>query len=44
MGRTILRTVGLNPYRKQRRRPADILFAVAGVLVAVALVAWALLG
>jgi hypothetical protein len=43
-GRTILSTVGLNPYRKHRARPSDVVFAVAGVVVALALVAWALFG
>jgi hypothetical protein len=36
--------VGLNPYRKQRRRPSDYVFVVAAVVIALALVAWALLG
>jgi hypothetical protein len=44
MGATILAAVGLNPYRKMRRRPADYVFAIAGVVVAVALVLWALFG
>jgi hypothetical protein len=36
--------VGLNPYRPQKQRPSDIAFVAAGILVAVALVLWALLG
>jgi len=36
--------VGFNPYRKFRAKPADYVFVVAGVLVAVALVAWAFFG
>jgi hypothetical protein len=36
--------VGFNPYRRQRRRTSDYVFVVAGVLVAIALVAWAVLG
>jgi hypothetical protein len=36
--------MGLNPYRKLRRRPSDYAFVIAGVLVAVALVLWALFG
>jgi hypothetical protein len=36
--------VGLNPYRKIKRRPADYVFVVAAVLVALALVLWAVLG
>jgi hypothetical protein len=33
--------VGFNPFRPQRRRPADYVFVAAGLLVAAALVAWA---
>ncbi len=36
--------MGLNPYRPQKRRPSDIAFVAAGLLVAVALVLWAFLG
>jgi hypothetical protein len=36
--------MGLNPYRPQRRRPSDYLFVAAGLIVALALVLWALLG
>jgi hypothetical protein len=35
--------VGLNPFRQHRSSPADILM-VAGLIVCIALVAWALLG
>ncbi len=35
--------VGLNPYRKQTRRPSDYVFVVAAIVVALALIAWALL-
>jgi len=34
--------VGLNPFRQQRRSPADILMVVGALVVCVALVAWAL--
>jgi hypothetical protein len=36
--------VGFNPYRARRRRPADYVFVAAGLLVALALVLWAILG
>jgi cytochrome c-type biogenesis protein CcmE len=36
--------MGLNPFRAQRRRPSDLVFVVAGLAVAVALVLWALFG
>jgi hypothetical protein len=36
--------VGFNPYRRPRRRTSDYVFVAAGVLVAIALVAWAVLG
>lgn len=36
--------MGFNPHRPQKRRPSDIVFVVAGILVAAALVAWALFG
>jgi hypothetical protein len=35
--------VGLNPYRKQVRRPSDYVFVIAAVVVALALIVWALL-
>jgi hypothetical protein len=41
---TILRLVGLNPFRQHRRSPADILLVAAALVVCVALVAWALFG
>jgi hypothetical protein len=34
----------MNPFRDRVRHRGDLLFAVAGVLVALALVLWALLG
>jgi hypothetical protein len=43
MKATILRPVGLNPYRPQRRRTSDYVFVAAAVVVTVALLAWALL-
>jgi hypothetical protein len=36
--------VGFNPYRKTRRRPSDYVLVAAGLVVALALVLWALLG
>jgi hypothetical protein len=36
--------VGFNPYRRSPGHPSDYLFVAAGVLVALALVAWAFLG
>lgn len=42
--RTILTAVGYNPYRKFRARPGDYVMVVSAVAVAIALVAWALLG
>jgi hypothetical protein len=44
IGCTILTAVGLNPFRQQRRSPADILMVAGALLVCVALVAWALFG
>jgi len=44
MARTILTAVGFNPYRKFKARPADYALVVAAVVVALALVAWGLLG
>jgi hypothetical protein len=36
--------MGLNPYRKQQRRPGDYVLVAAAVAVTLALVLWALLG
>ena len=36
--------MGFDPTRPHRRRPSDLIFVGAGLLVAVALVVWALLG
>ena len=36
--------MGFDPTRPHRRRPTDLVFVGAGLLVAVILVAWALLG
>jgi hypothetical protein len=36
--------MGYNPYRRFRARPADYVLVVAAVVVALALVLWALLG
>lgn len=36
--------MGYNPYRKYRARPADYVFVAAALLIAAALVGWALLG
>ena len=36
--------MGFDPTRPHRRRPSDLVFVVAGLLVAVGLVVWALLG
>jgi hypothetical protein len=44
MPRTILRVVGFNPYRRFKARPADYALVVAAILVALALVAWGVLG
>jgi hypothetical protein len=35
--------VGLDPYRKHRRTPADYVFVVAAFVVALACVLWVLL-
>lgn len=40
----ILATVGFDPTRRHQRTRFDVVFVVAGILVAVALVAWALFG
>jgi hypothetical protein len=44
MSRTILTTVGFNPYRRFRARPADYALVAAAILVALALVLWGVLG
>jgi hypothetical protein len=36
--------VGLNPFRQQRRSPADIVMVAGAIVVVVLLVAWALFG
>lgn len=36
--------MGMNPFRQQRRRPSDVVFVAAGLLVCALLVAWALFG
>jgi hypothetical protein len=36
--------VGLNPFRQQRRSPADILMVAGALVVCAVLVAWALFG
>jgi hypothetical protein len=36
--------VGFNPYRKFQARPTDYALVVAAVAVALALVAWAIVG
>lgn len=41
---TILAAVGLNPFRQHRSSPADVIMVAAALLVAVALVAWAVFG
>jgi hypothetical protein len=41
---TILSAVGLNPFRQQRRSPADVLLVAAALVVCLALVLWALFG
>jgi len=33
--------VGFNPFRPQTRRRSDIVFVIAGVAIALALVVWA---
>jgi hypothetical protein len=44
MVRTILRAVGLNPYRKFRAKPTDYVLVIAAIVAAAALVVWAVLG
>lgn len=34
--------MGFNPFRQQRRRPSDYAFVVAGVVVVLLLLAWAI--
>ncbi|CAN5689920.1 hypothetical protein BH18ACT2_BH18ACT2_19630 [soil metagenome] len=36
--------MGFNPYRRFRARPADYALVAVAIVVALALVAWALLG
>ena len=36
--------MGFDPTRPHRRRPADLVFVAAGVVVIIVLVVWALLG
>ena len=36
--------MGFNPNRPQKKRPTDVLFVAAGLLVAFLLVAWAFFG
>ncbi len=36
--------MGFNPFRKQDRRPADVIMVAAAVLVTLAVVAWAVWG
>jgi multisubunit Na+/H+ antiporter MnhC subunit len=44
MHRTILSTMGYNPYRKFQARPVDYALVVIAIVIAIALVAWAFLG
>jgi hypothetical protein len=44
MRANILRIVGLNPYRPQRRRASDYLLVAAAMVVTIALVVWAFVG
>jgi hypothetical protein len=37
-------TVGYNPYRRFRARPADYLLVAVAIVIAVALVLWAFVG
>jgi hypothetical protein len=41
---TILRAVGLNPYRKFTARPADYVLVAGAIVVALALVLWGVFG
>ncbi len=36
--------MGFDPQRPQRRRPSDLLFVAAGLIVAVVLLLWAFFG
>lgn len=36
--------VGYNPFRKQVRRPSDVVFVAAALVLTLAAVLWALLG
>jgi hypothetical protein len=36
--------MGFNPHRPQKRRPSDVAFVAAGLLVCVLLLLWAFLG
>lgn len=40
----ILVVMGLNPFRPQRRTPADYVFVAAGLIVCALLVVWAFFG
>jgi hypothetical protein len=44
MPATILTAVGYNPYRKFAARPGDYAMVVVAIVLAIALVAWALFG
>src|SRR6266508_4544126 len=44
IGGTILVAVGFNPFRQQRRSPADYVMVAAAMVVIALLVAWALFG
>ena len=41
MAGTIIRAVGFNPFRQQRRRRSDYVFLATALLVTAALLAWA---
>jgi len=36
--------MGMDPTRPHRRRPSDVIYVAAGLLVALVLVAWAFFG
>jgi hypothetical protein len=36
--------MGLNPFRQQQRRPADVVMVAGAVLACIVLVLWALFG
>ena len=42
--RAILGPVGFDPQRHHVRRPSDLMFVAAGLIVAILAVAWALFG